>query len=382
MKTAMNNDKKIPNVPNLRFPEFTGEWKDTTLGKCAVDSLDYGMNAAAIDYDGENKYIRITDIDENSSRYISTNPVSPAGELSDKYIVEPNDILFARTGASTGKTYLYNKEDGRLYFAGFLIRARIKPDYNSAFIFAQTQTAQYHRWVQFMSIRSGQPGINSQEYASYKFLIPKKDEQIKIAALLSLIDDRIITQSQIIKELETLMKGLICSMVGRKEPNARLKDCLICYSSILMESAVAGKTGKYPVYGAAGIIARTPDFEIEQDAILIIKDGASVGKVQYATGKYSVIGTLNYLTPKGKVSLKYLYYYLQAFNFDKYRVGSGIPHIYFKDYGNEPIYCPPIEEQNRIARFLSALDDKLETERQILKGYTDQKKYLLASMFI
>jgi type I restriction enzyme S subunit len=178
------------------------------------------------------------------------------------------------------------------------------------------------------------------------------------------------------------MKGLICSLVGRKELNAQLKDCLICHSSILMESVVTEKTGKYPVYGATGIIARIPDFEIEQDAILIIKDGASVGQVQYATGKYSVIGTLNYLTPKGKVSLKYFYYYLQAFNFEKYRVGSGIPHIYFKDYGSEPIYCPPIEEQNRIARFLSTIDEKLETERQILRRYTDQKKYLLNQMFI
>ncbi len=143
-----------------------------------------------------------------------------------------------------------------------------------------------------------------------------------------------------------------------------------------------GKSGEYPVYGAAGIIAHTPDFEIEKDAILIIKDGASVGKVQYATGKYSVIGTLNYLTPKGEVSLKYFYYYLQAFNFDKYRVGSGIPHIYFKDYGSEPVYCPPIEEQTKIANSLSAIDEKIETERHILKAYTNQKKYLLANMFI
>ena len=69
-------------------------------------TLDYGMNAAAIAYDGENKYIRITDIDEQSSQYISDDPVSPAGQLLDKYIVEENDILFARTGASTGKSYL------------------------------------------------------------------------------------------------------------------------------------------------------------------------------------------------------------------------------------------------------------------------------------
>ena len=196
------------------------------------------------------------------------------------------------------------------------------------------------------------------------------------------ITDRISTQIQIVKELETLIKGLIHSFVRKKEGNIQLKECLNCHSSTLTESAVMEKNGIYPVYGATGIIAHTPDYEIDKDAILIIKDGSGVGKVQCAKGKYSVIGTLNYLTSKENVSLKYLYYYLQIFNFDKHKVGSGIPHIYFKDYGNEYIYCPPIEKQNEIANFLSAIDKKIETEKQLLKKYTAQKKYLLANMFV
>ena len=213
---ANNNNTKNLNVPTLRFPEFTGEWEETILGKCVTQPLDYGMNAAAIAYDGENKYIRITDIDEQSSQYISDDPVSPAGQLLDKYIVEENDILFARTGASTGKSYLYKKKDGKLYFAGFLIRAKIKTEYNSAFIFAQTKTAQYYKWVEFMSIRSGQPGINSQEYASYRFLIPQKEEQDKIATLFSLLNQRISTQSKIIERFESLIKGLSESLFSHK----------------------------------------------------------------------------------------------------------------------------------------------------------------------
>ena len=92
------------------------------------------MNAPATKYDGFNKYIRITDIDEASSKYLSNNPVSPDGELLDKYLVKFNDILFARTGASTGKTYIYNKLDGKLYFAGFLIRAKIKQEFNAPYL--------------------------------------------------------------------------------------------------------------------------------------------------------------------------------------------------------------------------------------------------------
>ena len=96
------------NVPNLRFPEFQGEWEKTKFGDIAT-GFDYGMNAAAKNYDGVNKYIRITDIDEASSTYIDKDIVSPDDVLTDNYLVNNRDILLARTGASTGKSYLYKK---------------------------------------------------------------------------------------------------------------------------------------------------------------------------------------------------------------------------------------------------------------------------------
>ena len=108
MTTTTNNEHKKLNVPNLRFKEFQGEWEKTTFGEIAT-GFDYGMNAAAKPYDGENKYIRITDIDETSSTYDDKDMVSPDGVLSDNYLVNERDILLARTGASTGKSYLYRK---------------------------------------------------------------------------------------------------------------------------------------------------------------------------------------------------------------------------------------------------------------------------------
>ena len=101
-------------VPKLRFKEFNNEWEKIKLKDISTD-ISYGMNSAATEYDGINKYIRITDIDEETSLY-SNNPVSPSGNLDDRFLVRDNDILFARTGASTGKAYLYNRVDGKLYF--------------------------------------------------------------------------------------------------------------------------------------------------------------------------------------------------------------------------------------------------------------------------
>ncbi|MBR4659935.1 MAG: restriction endonuclease subunit S [Bacteroidales bacterium] len=198
----------IPNVPNLRFPGFEGEWEECTFGECC-SGFDYGMNAASKPFDGEHKYIRITDIDENTSEYKEDSVVSPDADIDEHYRVNENDILFARTGASTGKTYLYNPKDGRLYFAGFLIRMKVSPQNDSRFVFYQTQTPRYKKWVQIMSMRSGQPGINSQEYSSYPIFLPKREEQERIARLLSLIDQRIAIQNKVIEHYQSLIRALM-----------------------------------------------------------------------------------------------------------------------------------------------------------------------------
>ena len=199
----------------IRFKDENGneypEWQKMKL-KDVANRFEYGMNSASTEFDGKNKYIRITDIDENTYKYKNDNIVSPEGVLEDKYLVNENDILFTRTGASVGKTYLYDKNDGRLYFAGFLIRVNVNEDNNSRFIFLQTQTNEYKRWVKIMSMRSGQPGINSQEYGMYNVNIPCIDEQNKIANVFEKIDSIIQKENDKNKKLHEFKKGLLQQM--------------------------------------------------------------------------------------------------------------------------------------------------------------------------
>ena len=185
------------------------------------------MNAAAKNYDGLNKYIRITDIDEASSTYTDKDIVSPDGVLTDNYLVNNRDILLARTGASTGKSYLYKKSDGKLYYAGFLIRANVTT-HDPYFVFSQLHTHRYWRWVSIMSARSGQPGINSQEYASFPIYTTSIEEESKIAKLLSLLDERIATQNKIIEKMQTLIKGIAHKVSKQGKPNIRLIVLLFC----------------------------------------------------------------------------------------------------------------------------------------------------------
>ena len=176
-------------VPKLRFSGFTDEWKKSNLGNISSNEM-YGMNSAAKDYDGFNKYIRITDISETSNKFIPNPLTSPDGYLEDKYKLKKGDIVFARTGASTGKTYLYDDNDRNLYFAGFLIKFHID-NANPKFIFYNTLKEEYLNWVSIMSVRSGQPGINSNEYKKLPIILPSLDEQNEISNFLTSIDKKI-----------------------------------------------------------------------------------------------------------------------------------------------------------------------------------------------
>ena len=164
-------------------------WEQRKLGEIC-DSFEYGLNAAATDYDGENKYIRITDIDDNSHEFLQNNVTSPDIDFSgaENYKLKQGDILFARTGASVGKTYIYEESDGLVYYAGFLIRGRVKYEYSPEFVFQNTLTADYERFIRITSQRSGQPGVNAQEYASYQIATPVLEEQQQIGAYFSNLD--------------------------------------------------------------------------------------------------------------------------------------------------------------------------------------------------
>ena len=181
-------------------------WKKCRLVDIA-EGFEYGMNSASKNFDGKNKYIRITDINDESYKFENKDIVSPCGKIEEKYKVKEGDILFARTGASTGKSYLYNIEDGDLYFAGFLIRVHIK-DANPYLIFSQTLTSKYSNWLKIMSVRSGQPGINAEELKNLSVFLPSFPEQKIIAQVLSTADKEIALLKSSIEQEKQKKKSL------------------------------------------------------------------------------------------------------------------------------------------------------------------------------
>ena len=183
---------KKSDAPAIRFKGFSDAWEQRKLSEMC-GTFEYGLNAAAKEFDGKNKYIRITDIDDASREFLLSDLSSPDICLDgmSKYLLSSGDIVFARTGASVGKTYIYRENDGIVYFAGFLIRAKVNQDNDAEFVFQSTLSPSYEKYIRITSQRSGQPGVNAQEYGEYDLFAPSKEEQQRIGQFLRGIDNLI-----------------------------------------------------------------------------------------------------------------------------------------------------------------------------------------------
>ena len=238
--------------PKIRFKGYTDDWEQRKLGEIAF-SFEYGLNAAAKEYDGENKYIRITDIDNNTHEFLTYNLTSPDIDLTDaeNYKLAEGDILLARTGASVGKSYIYRDSDGLVYYAGFLIRARIREEYDAEFVFQSTLTDKYNKYIAVTSQRSGQPGMNAQEYSEFEIRVPEKEEQTKIGTYFRILDHLITLHQRKCEETKKLKKYMLQKMFpqnGQKVPEIRFSGFTDAweqrkFSEFVKNVAVRNKAG-------------------------------------------------------------------------------------------------------------------------------------------
>ncbi len=365
----------------MRFPGFEGEWERKKLGDIAKITKGVGIPKSQLSEHGLPCILYGELYTKYKSEIISE--VFSLTNLNTKKLVKSksNDVLIPSSGEtaidiSTARYVPYDN----ILLGGDLNIIRLKNG-NGLFFSYQLNGK---RKLDIAKIAQGISVVHlyADKLKKLDIYYPKIAEQKKISTFISLIDKRIQTQMKIIEELEKSLKGYCQLLIKSKVPNKKLRDCVYCYSSTLKGTDVLEKNEKYPVYGASGIIAYISTYQANENAILIVKDGSGVGNVQYSENEFSIIGTLNYLKSKQGVNLKYVFYCLKYFDFQKYKVGSGIPHIYFKDYGEALIFCPSLQEQKGIEKMLSAMDRKLNIEKSLLISYQQQKKYLLQNLFI
>ena len=380
MTTTIDNEQKTLNVPNLRFPEFEGEWEESTIEK--QFELYSGNTPSRINKELFNGTINWISSGELKEHYIYSTKERISQEAANNLkLLSVGTFVIAIYGLEAEGvrgTGSITQEPSTISQACMAFTP--KGEITNEFLYSWYKKHGHVIGVKYAQ-GTKQQNLSYDILEKFKISYPNVKEQDKLNLFFSLIDKRISTQNKIIEKLETLIKGIAQNIVRYNKPNVRLSDCLSCSSSTLQESDVS-EHGTYPVYGANGVVGYLDNYNTENEAIYIIKDGSGVGSTSYVTGKCSATGTLNILRAKEGYSLQYLYYMLKVFNFEPYKTGMAIPHIYFKDYGKAKVFCPTYKEQLQYARLLSAIDKRLTVEHGLLTNLSLQKQYLLRQMFI
>ena len=386
-------------VPAIRFAGFTDPWEQRKLGDVA-SSFDYGLNAAATEYDGQNKYLRITDIDDETHEFSKSDLTTPLADLamSADYLLKEGDLLFARTGASVGKTYLYRQFDGMVYFAGFLIRARIGEGADPEFAYQATLTDAYKKYVAITSQRSGQPGVNAQEYADYQLMLPSKTEQQQIGMTLRSLDDLITLHQRKYDKLVILKKSMLEKMFpkdGESVPEIRfagftdpweqrkLGELSSEFQSgdfISAEKILA--SGPYPVYGGNGLRGYAKRYNHDGFYALIGRQGALCGNVNTAVGKAYFTEHAVAIKANSLHDTRFLVHLLRCMDLGQYSGQSAQPGLAVGVLKEVETTVPSKVEQQAIGSFFSRLDDLITLHQRKLELLQNIKKSLLDKMFV
>lgn len=411
------NEIKIA-IPALRFPEFQDSegWKEYILGDFLLELPRYGINAPAVPFLEElPTYIRITDISENGCFLPNPKVSVNHGAINDFYL-NIGDLVFARTGASVGKCYKYKEKDGKLVFAGFLIK--VAPDQtrlSSDFLFQFTFTQQYWKWIDLTSTRSGQPGINSKELASMELYLPVKDEQQKIADCLSSLDDLIEATTQKVRALKKHKKGLMQRLFpadGKNVPDLRFpefqgmkgweKKQIKDFGEVITGNTPSKKEEKYWNGDFVWITAQDFKGKYINDSILkltkfgkdkarvIPKDSvlvtciASIGLNAINKIECSTNQQINAICCNQEYNYEYIYY-LVTYNTENLKQLAGqtaVPIITKKSFEEFEVYTiENYDEQQKIADCLSSLDELIETTSRKVEILKEHKKGLMQQLF-
>jgi len=377
-----NKDKKILNVPHLRFPEFSGEWEMVSLQDIAT------INPKSDPLQNTFIYIDLEAVEKGELRKIQEIMREEAPSRAQR-VIDNNDILFQCVRPYQKNNYIHRiLNTSNQQWVASTGYAQIRTTELPNYIYHLLNTDEFNRKVMVRCTGSSYPAINSEDLATiHLYYTPDKKEQLKISRLLDLLDKRIATQNKIIEDLKKL-KSAISERLFKsvKGSTVLLSDlCDIVKGKQINGENLSDSGNYYVMNGGTEPSGYYDNYNVEASTISISEGGNSCGYVQFNTSPFWSGGhCYSIQNIADKVDNMYLYHYLKS-NEDaimKLRIGSGLPNIQKKDLAMFKIIVPKIEWQIKISTFLSSLERKAKIEERIQNVMQKQKLYLLQQMFI
>jgi type I restriction enzyme S subunit len=385
-----------PLTPKLRFKEFEGDWEKYSL-KYLLDSLvDCEHKTAPYVDQSEYLVVRTNNVKGGQLLYNDIKYTTEEGfkEWTKRTTPQFGDIFFTRE-APAGESCLVPKDKKVCLGQRMVLLKSDEKKMIGQYLSSYLQSGSAIRDISNLSIGTTVTRINITDIYKLKCPVSSLPEQQKIASFLSAVDEKIQQLSKKKELLEHYKKGVMQQLFsqqlrfkdkeGEDYPDweeKKLGEIATKASSNISANTIEENQGEYKIYGASGFLKKIDFFREEKPFISIVKDGAGVGRTLLCDANSSVLGTLDIIKPKVKVELYFLYSVLNNVKFEKYMVGSTIPHIYYKDYSNEKITIPCLEEQQKIAFYLSSIDVKIESVAQQIEKTRGFKKGLLQQMFV
>ena len=387
---ANNNENKILNVPNLRFPEFSGEWSSQPL----TDFMNFknGLNPDAKRFGRGTKFISVMDILNN--QYICYDNIRASVELQDgdieTYGVDYGDILFQRSSETledVGRANVYLDSKPAI-FGGFVIRGKSKGNYNPLFFRYLLASPTARKRIIVKGAGAQHFNIGQDGLSKVSLDIPRLSEQEKIGKLLQCVDARIATQNKIIEDLKKLKSAIYQKLFSNLQGEEKfLSELAEIVKGQQINGSELSESGKYYVMNGGIIPSGYYDsYNTEAETISISEGGNSCGYVQYNNSKFWSGGHCYTLCIKttAPISTLFLFHFLKWRENDimALRIGSGLPNIQKKDLSKVSIVVPTSAVQQQLTALFSAFQIKIETEENIAISLDKQKQYLLLQMFI
>ena len=378
---ANNNENKILNVPHLRFPEFSGEWKKCKLGDlCNVLMCKRILVSQTNTEDGVPFY-KIGTIGSTPDAYISK-------ELFDDYKVKYNyprkgEVMITCAG-TVGKCVVYDGEDAYFQDSNIVWIDNPTQYISNGFLFHLLSKVDWRKLNSTTIIR-----IYNDDLRNLKMSYPRKEEQQKISHLLSLLDERIATQNKIIEDLKKLKSAISLKMLHSDSwEQFKIQDIASIGRGRVISSVEISQQENplYPVYSSQtsndGIMGYLDDFMFEGEYISWTTDGANAGTVFYRNGKFNCTNVCGLLKLKKGFDAHFVSLVLAEATRMYVSTNLANPKLMNNTMGNIQIRLPKLEEQKRISVVFRKLHGLLETHNSLIIKYSKQKQYLLSQMFI